>query len=92
MEAELTQKVKAGLNSRGATTIRGYARVFKNLDWQGDRRLDLDDMVQGLEEYGCPISKAEAQQMIGMFDKDGDGKLNFDEFLAGIRGPLNETR
>lgn len=26
------------------------------------------------------------------FDTEGDGKINFDEFLAGIRGRLNATR
>ena len=60
-QPELVQKVKTALNSRGATTIRGYARVFKNLDWQGDKKLDCDDLVQGLAEYGCPISKDEGQ-------------------------------
>ena len=60
-QPELVQKVKAALNSRGATTIRGYARVFKNLDWQGDKKLNCDDLVQGLAEYGCPISKDEGQ-------------------------------
>ena len=44
-QPELVQKVKTALNSRGATTIRGYARVFKNLDWQGDKKLNCDDLV-----------------------------------------------
>jgi Ca2+-binding EF-hand superfamily protein len=26
------------------------------------------------------------------FDKDGDGTVNFDEFLVGIRGQLNPRR
>ena len=60
MEAELVQRVKTALNSRGATTVRGYARVFKNLDWQGDKKLDKADMVQGLAEYGCDITNDEA--------------------------------
>ena len=30
--------------------------------------------------------------VMAAFDTEGDGKINFDEFLAGIRGRLNATR
>ena len=89
----ILEKVKAGLEARGANTIRNLGRAFRNMDsWDGNRQCDKQEFFTGLTEWGCDISSSEADTLMAWVDKDGSGTVNFDEFLVAIRGELNDTR
>ncbi|KRX00199.1 hypothetical protein PPERSA_10698 [Pseudocohnilembus persalinus] len=91
--ATVTQKVIDQLNKRGATTIRGLARVFKALDsYDGNKKVDKEEFYIGLKENGVNLNKQEASILMSAFDTNGDGYIDFDEFLVAIRGRLNEKR
>lgn len=62
------------------------------MDENGNKKLDVDDFRWGLMDYGVSITKEEAAEILIHFDKNGDGAVNFDEFLVTLRGDLNETR
>lgn len=51
----------------------------------GDRKLDRDELKVGLQEYGLVLSDREVDTVLNAFDKNKDGKIDFDEFLRGIR-------
>ena len=68
------------------------ARIFKAMDNNGNGNLDVDDFRWGLMDYGVSLSKEEAQQVLTHFDRDGNGSVNFNEFLRSIRGDLNASR
>ena len=79
--------------ARGARSIAGLSRTFKQLDsYDGNKKVDADEMHTGLTEAGCDISKAEVQCLMDKWDEDCSGSLNFDEFLKGVRGTLSEAR
>jgi len=89
--------VREALVKRGATTIRGLGRTFRALDsYDGNRKVDGGEFFVGLQEHGVKLSKTESdvshflencifQALLSYFDTDGDGCINFDEFLIGIR-------
>ena len=52
----------------------------------------LVDLVYGLKDFKVILSDDEVNMIFGYFDSDGDGSINFDEFLLGLTGPLNERR
>ena len=80
------EKVRAQIKARGAKTIRGLGRTFRNFDsFDGNHKIDQEEFWSGLCEIQIRISKQEAQQLMSLFDTDGDGYVNFDEFLVGIR-------
>ncbi len=97
-------KLREQLAARGARTIRGLGRSFRLFDsFDGNRRVDAQEFVNGLNDNGLNMSKAEAavsehrqvnapQALMTYFDKDGDGTIDYDEFLIGIRGKLNPKR
>ena len=90
---ETLTKVRAQLAARGARSIRGLSRTFKQLDsYDGNKKVDAEEMHIGLNEAGCEISKEEVQCLMDKWDEDCSGNLNFDEFLKGIRGTLSEER
>ena len=41
---------------------------------------------------GCPLDHDEISELFSMFDKNGDGVLDLNEFLYGVRGAMNEAR
>lgn len=55
------------------------------MDDDNSRNLDFKEFLKGLNDYGVMIDKAEAQNLFGLFDKDGSGTIDFDEFLVTLR-------
>merc|ERR1719359_1738145 len=91
--ASVLQKMRDQLNSRGAKTIRGLGRTFRHFDSvDGNRKCDANEFITGLADIGVNVSKAECDALMKMLDTDGDGHINFDEFLLGVRGKCNEKR
>ena len=89
----ILEKVRESLAARGATTIRGLGRNFKCMDSvDGNRKVDKEEFYWGLKDNGTQISKREAEVLLDFLDTDGDGTVNFDEFLKGIRGAPSERR
>lgn len=62
------------------------------MDNNNNGRLDVDDFRWGLMDFGISVSKEEATQVLSHFDRDGNGQVDFNEFLRTIRGDLSETR
>ena len=90
---QILNKVKQQLQSRGAKTIRGLGRTFRNFDsFDGNHKIDAQEFFSGLREIQINVTQEEANTLLGMLDTDGDGCVNFDEFLVGIRGSLNAQR
>ena len=89
---ELVGKLRDQLNARGAKTIRGLSRAFKIVDDSGNRKIDAQEFFYGLQDMGCQFSKDETDALMAHFDTNKDGNINFDEFLVGLRGSLNEAR
>ena len=46
----------------------------------------------GLKENGHVLSPSEFERIFKYFDRNNDGKVDYDEFLRGIRGDLSDRR
>ena len=80
------EKVRNQIKARGAKTIRGLGRTFRNFDsFDGNHKIDAEEFYSGLCEIQIQVTRAEANALMALFDTDGDGNVNFDEFLVGIR-------
>merc|ERR1711997_824 len=89
----ILERVRSQLQARGAKTIRGLGRTFRNFDsFDGNHKIDAEEFYSGLCEIQIQVTRAEANALMALFDTDGDGNVNFDEFLVGIRGSLNAKR
>ena len=55
------QKVRDALNARGTKTIRSLGIAFRTIDsYDGNRKVDKDEFLVGLQEVGVQITKPEA--------------------------------
>jgi Ca2+-binding EF-hand superfamily protein len=84
--------VRKILLERGAYGIRGLAKVFKNMDENGNKSLDPEDFKWGLYNYGIYLNENDLKTLMRAFDRNGDGVVNFDEFLTTLKGKMNEKR
>lgn len=55
------------------------------MDDDGTKSLDFEEFMKGMETYGLILAKESAADLFRLFDKDGSGTINFDEFLEKIR-------
>lgn len=55
---DIMAEIKAALLSRGSMTIRGIGRVFRILDDNRNRQLDVNELLWGLKDFGITLSEA----------------------------------
>lgn len=55
------------------------------MDDDSSRTLDMKEFLKGLSDYGVLIEKEEAINLFQLFDRDGSGYIDFDEFLITLR-------
>jgi Ca2+-binding EF-hand superfamily protein len=60
-------------------------RTFRKIDDDGSKSLDLEEYRYGLKDFGLQLDAGSVQEMFSYIDKDGSGKISFDEFLKAIR-------
>lgn len=77
---------------RGVKGLIGLKRQFKIMDSDGSGQLDFQEFKRALDDYKVGCSDEEAQTLFGIFDRNHDGTVNFDEFLFAVVGPLNDNR
>jgi Ca2+-binding EF-hand superfamily protein len=90
--ATLCNDIKETLVKRNSLSIRGLAQVFKQIDGNKNRNLDLGELENGLRIIGINLNEEQCVALLKYFDKDGNNTINFNEFLLAIRGELNDIR
>jgi Ca2+-binding EF-hand superfamily protein len=88
----LVAKLQHKLAQRGVLGFVGLQRVFRNMDDDGNRLIDLDEFTKGMREIGVGLSLAQIETLFRFFDRDQSGNIDFNEFLVGVREPLNKRR
>ena len=86
------ERLRASLKRRGAEGIRGLGRHFKIVDRDRSGSLDADEFANACRINRLGLSDSEQRVLMRAFDADGNGTVNYEEFLRGVRGRLNPTR
>ena len=82
---DLVTEVKNKILHRSSGGIKGIARIFRAMDDNGNRQLDVEDFRWGFIDYGFNLSQEEAQHLVTHFDRDGNGTVSYDEFLRALK-------
>ena len=70
---------------RSSLSIRGLAQVFKQIDENKNKSLDISELEGGLRLIGVNLNEEQCAALLKYFDKDGSNTINFNEFLVAIR-------
>jgi Ca2+-binding EF-hand superfamily protein len=89
---DMISDIKARLKELGMFGIRGVAHLFKSMDKNGNKQIDINEFYWGLKEFGVNLTEEEAMSVLRVFDKDRNGTISFEEFLRALKGDLNNFR
>ena len=80
-------KLRAKCIKRGASSIKGISRFWKEIDDDSSRSLTLEEFERGLSDHNLELdfTKEEIAELYKEFDADQDGRISYDEFLVALR-------
>ncbi|TGZ64254.1 hypothetical protein CRM22_006467 [Opisthorchis felineus] len=62
-----------------------YRRAFAEFDQDGDGYICAEELRVLMASFGEPLTHDDIMEMIQEADTDGDGKVNFEEFLQVLQ-------
>lgn len=54
--------------------------------------IDNNEFKKACKDFKLGLTDQEVQQVFSAFDRDGNGTIDYDEFVRGVRGPMNKFR
>ncbi|KAK7893278.1 hypothetical protein WMY93_022430 [Mugilogobius chulae] len=94
MAEDPVAKLREKLLPQGAKSFVRIGRTFGRMaNKQGKAHLmDFEEFVNGLNKFEVSMEEEEAKALFEIFDKDGSGTLNLNEFMVTLRPPMSEVR
>lgn len=68
------------IHLRRKLSVEDARLAFSSFDLNNDGYIDKEELAQAMEMIGFKMTPDEIEEMIREADKDGDGKISFDEF------------
>ena len=91
-DKELIEYLRSKIVARGARGINGLRRVFKIMDDDCSKCLDLQEFTKAMQDYRISSDPYEANRIFSIFDRDGSNTINYDEFMRSVVGEMNDRR
>lgn len=67
--------------------LKGLSRRFRSADDNGSKTLDLAEFTKCMHEMNISsLGLKDMRTLFEYFDKDGNGVIDFEEFLQALRG------
>lgn len=82
---ELNIKFKLAIQTKGGIGVRSLKHIFKRMDTNGNKSLDISEFEQALAAFGLFPKKVELQALMKFYDVNRDGSVSYEEFLTGLR-------
>jgi Ca2+-binding EF-hand superfamily protein len=84
------------LRAGGFESLKAIGSQFRIIDRDHNQQLSKDEYGIALDilfsAYNVKFSQAEKNALFTLFDHDKSGQINYDEFVRGIRGDMNDFR
>ncbi|XP_063714045.1 neo-calmodulin-like [Symsagittifera roscoffensis] len=71
--------------------VSEYQTAFSLFDEDGDGTITTKELGTIMRQLGMNPSEAELQEMVDEVDEDGNGEIDFDEFLSMMMKKMKET-
>ena len=64
------------------------AKAFADIDRDGSGRIDRDELEAALKRWKVPLDGQKLSQLVSSCDADGDGQIDYKEFVDGLARDL----
>jgi Ca2+-binding EF-hand superfamily protein len=88
----LVERFRNKLRARGGRGMIGLRRQFKIMDDNNSGTLDMYEFKKGIKDFQVGVEEQDAENLFKAFDLNGNGEIDFDEFIRVVVGPLNQFR
>ncbi|KAK3593610.1 hypothetical protein CHS0354_025499 [Potamilus streckersoni] len=78
--------------ARGFNSIKGLSVVFRAMDIDYSKRINFDELKEGVKKFGLRIPDNYMHQLFVAFDVNKSGGIDFCEFMYKLRPPLSKCR
>jgi Ca2+-binding EF-hand superfamily protein len=89
---DVVEKIRSKITQRGTRGILGLGRLFKIVDDDNSKSIDLYEFTKVLRDFRLEVTEADAKLVFSYIDRDRSNQIDYDEFLREIRGPINDFR
>ena len=86
------EKLRNVISRRGSRGIMSIRREFMIADDDNSKTIDLKEFKKFCHDYRIPLNENEIQILFNEIDRNGSGKIDYEEFLRGVVGEMNDRR
>ncbi|KAL8622459.1 hypothetical protein ACOMHN_034124 [Nucella lapillus] len=91
-EHDPVNRFRSRILKTGFSGLKNIARKFRVGDRNDDRRISLEEFKWICGTLGISMPEKEYSELFCRFDKDGNGYMDYEEFLFAVRPEMNENR
>ena len=76
----------------GKAGFRGLVRILRSMDDNGDKKLSMAELSDGLKAYGLEYRQENLERLFRYLDRDKSGHVSVTEFIRGVRPGMPMAR
>ena len=88
----LVKEIRRQCEKRGWGSLKAMSVLFRGLDKDYSKRVDLREFIDGMRNYGIDMTEEQLGKVFRWCDKDHGGSIDFREFLQELLPPMAPCR
>uniref|UniRef100_A0A0B7BFP9 EF-hand domain-containing protein n=1 Tax=Arion vulgaris TaxID=1028688 RepID=A0A0B7BFP9_9EUPU len=77
---------------RGIGALKQLSCVFRRIDVDYSKKICFEELALGVKNYQLNFSNKDLQDLFCVLDRDGNGQIDFKEFMDLLTPPMNQVR